>query len=386
MGIAHRSFAGLLLAALALATLPQCRRIEPRPTAPQGGTTQTLSRDECRAVLRDDTDPATILPAAERSLDYYRRIPEDRALPVLNRTVPARDLRGVIESLVARPPSTDTASLCDRFTLARVVSALPMLITGYYEPELAARRQRGGRFRYPLYAVPDDLVEVDLAKYCPTCAGKHAIGRVVNGELAPYFSRAEIDTGVIDSQTSVIAWLDDPVEAFFVHVQGSAQLRFDDGVHMHVGYNGSNGRPYTSIGKVLVDAGKLAPDQVSLATLKDYLRAHADERDAILERNERYIFFRTVPAGPVGSLTVPLTAGRSVAADAHFYAPGALIFLKTTASADTPAISRLALIQDAGAAISGDNRLDLFCGSGETAGAIAGTMRAPGELYILLPQ
>jgi membrane-bound lytic murein transglycosylase A len=377
----------LVRALVALALLPQCTRIERQPVAPQAGITQTLSRDECRAVARDEADPATLLRAAEQSLEYFRRIPADRALPLVDRTLTAGELRGVIEALLAQPPSTgDVASLCDRFTLVRVVPRAPLLVTGYYEPELPARRRRTPRFRYALYGVPDDLVEVELSQYCSTCTGKRAIGRVRNGELVPYHTRAEIDAGAIDASAAPIAWLDDPVEAFFVHVQGSARLRFDDGVHMHVGYGGSNGRPYTSIGKVLIDAGKLAPEQVSLATLKDYLRAHPAERDAILQRNERYVFFRTVAVGPVGSLGVPLTAGRSLAADARFYAPGALVFLKTPAAPDVPALARLALIQDAGVAISGDHRLDVFWGSGETAAAIAGTMQAPGELFVVLPR
>ena len=377
-----------LLILLAAVALPQCAVVE-RVVPEKPSALQELSTDECRAVLLDDTDPATLQRAAAQSLAYYRRIAEDRELALLDRKVSVRALRSVLESLSAQPlPTGDPAALCDRFRLVRVAAPTPLLVTGYYEPEIDARRGRNQRFCYPLYSLPNDRVEVDLTPYCSACAGQHAVGRVANGELVPYYTRGEIDAGALDKHANAIAWLDDPVELFFLHVQGSALLRFDDGAHVHVGYNGSNGRPYTSIGRVLIDAGKMSAEQMSLASLKDYLRAHPDERDAILERNERYVFFRVVSAGPVGSLGVPLTAGRSLAADPQVYPPGGLVLLKIQTGAEDTArtISRLALLQDTGAAIQGPGRLDVFWGSGETAAAIAGGMRDPGELYFLLPR
>ncbi|HVN84885.1 MAG TPA: MltA domain-containing protein [Candidatus Binatia bacterium] len=353
-------------------------------TAPTATATRTLSRDECRTVMVDDSDLSSLQRALERSLDYYRRLPEDQAVPLLDRTVTVRELRDVMESLISQPVgANDAARLCDRFALVQALPARPLLITGYYEPELPARRRRSERFRYPIYELPDDLVTVDLTPFCASCTPKRAVGRVRDGELVPYYTRAEIDRGALGEHGSVLAWLDDPVEAFFLHVQGSARLHFDDGVHMEVSYNGSNGRPYTSLGRVLVETGKLALADVSLSSLKTYLRDHPDERDELMQRNERCIFFRTVPVGPVGSLGQPLTAGRSIAADARVYPPGALVLLK---SADSAVASRLALLQDAGVAISGDHRLDFFCGTGESAAAAAGGMQAGGELYFVLPK
>ncbi|MBI1817286.1 MAG: MltA domain-containing protein [Deltaproteobacteria bacterium] len=366
--------------------LPQCTLVE-HVASQKSAALRPLSRDECRTELIDQADLSTVPRAAEQSLEYYRRLPEDRALPLLDRTVSVRGLRSVIESLFAQPLKPgDVAALCDRFVLTKATPSQPLLVTGYYEPELEARRRRGGRFRYPLYALPDDLVEVELSTFCPTCGDKRGVGRVRDGQLVPYCSRAEIDAGAIDGHAAVIAWLDDPVEVFVLHLQGSALLHFDDGVHVHISVNGSNGRPYTSISRALVDAGKLSAEHVSLASLKDYLRAHADERDALVQRNERYIFFRTVPAGPVGSLAVPLTAGRSLAADAHIYPTGALVLLKTASEGGAAGLSRLAFVQDTGATITGDHRLDVFWGTGDTAAAIASGMRAPGELYFLLPR
>ena len=377
MGVARQ------LAIVALAACAGCTLVE--RVSPPSSSSQTLTRDECRATLTDDGDLGALQRAAEQSLDYYRRQPEDRSFVLLDRSVTVRELRTVLESLVAEPIRSDNAAaLCDRFTLVHVAPTQPLLVTGYYEPELPARRRRTERFRYPLYELPDNLVTVDLGSFCPSCPTRRAAGRVRDGELVPYYSRAEIDAGVLGDHASVIAWLDDPVEVFFIHVQGSALLRFDDGVHMHVSYNGSNGRPYTSIGRVLVETGKLNAADVSLAAIKAYLRSHPDERDALLQRNERYVFFRTVPIGPVGSLGQPLTTGRSLAADSRVYPPGALVFITTNSASG--ATSRLALLQDSGIAISGDNRLDLFQGSGDSAAAIAGDMRADGELYFVLPR
>jgi membrane-bound lytic murein transglycosylase A len=161
---------------------------------------------------------------------------------------------------------------------------------------------------------------------------------------------------------------------------------------MQISYSSSNGRPYTSLGSVLIGQGKMSRDTVSLQALKDYLHAHPEEESALTAANERYIFFRAVAAGPIGSLGVPLTAGRSIAADASVYPPGALAFLRIasrgTPSSESgkPAVARLALIQDAGTAISGPNRIDVFWGTGPTAEAIAGDMRNPGELYLVLPK
>jgi membrane-bound lytic murein transglycosylase A len=267
-----------------------------------------------------------------------------------------------------------------------------MLVTGYYQPELTASRRRTERFRYPLYRTPDDLVDVDLSQFCPDCRSRVGQGRVENGKVVPYYSRAEIEAGALVDRGYEIAWLDDPVEVYFLHVQGSAVLRFDDGVHMQVSYGGSNGRPYTSIGSVLIAQGKMSRGAVSLKTLKDYLRGHPEEQAALTAANQRHIFFRTVAVGPIGSLGITLTAGRSIAADASVYPAGALMFLRvapraTAASAaEKPVFSRFAVIQDAGSAISGASRADVFWGSGPTAEAIAGDLRNPGEMYLVLPK
>jgi membrane-bound lytic murein transglycosylase A len=335
-----------------------------------------LDAAECRAVIGDDAPAPSLQQAVARSVDYLERLPPDRTLPVLDRSITAGELAAMLRDIGG------VEDVCDRVHVYRVELPQGLLVTGYYQPDLAASRTRTERFRYALYRIPDDLVDVDLSQW----DGARVIqGRVQDGKLVPYYSRAEIDAGVLSGRGAEIAWLDDPVEAFFVHVQGSALLRFEDGVQMQVSYTGSNGRPYTSIGRVLIEQGKLTREQVTLQELKRYLRAHPDEQAALLATNQRYIFFRPVITGPIGSLGVPLTAGRSVAADASVYPAGGVVLLRTSAPG-RPGRSRLLLIQDAGTAITGPGRLDLFCGSGPAAEAIAGDMRERGELYVLLPQ
>lgn len=367
---------------------PSDRSLAPPQTGAQPRLV-ALDAAACRALPPDDASPESLRQAVARDLDALQRLPAERAFTLLDRRVTAADLITVLNALSAA--GGDWAAICDHLRLYRVEPPEGFLITGYYQPVLPASRVRTERFRYPLYRPPDDLVDVDLRRWCPACEAHVVQGRVAAGKLVPYYSRGEIDAGVLAGHDYEIAWLDDPVEAFFLHVQGSALLRFDDGVSMQVSYSSANGRPYTGIGRVLIKQGKLAREQLSLQTLKDYLRAHPEEQPALFAANERYIFFRTVITGPIGSLGVPLTAGRSIAADTHVYPPGALAFLRIGARAagtgGSPVnVARFAVLQDTGAGITGPSRLDVYWGTGAVAEAIAGDLRNPGELYVVLPQ
>jgi membrane-bound lytic murein transglycosylase A len=381
---------GPRVAALFALALASCTTFPASISPPSAPSHQprlvALDVAECRSVIRDDAPATSLQQAVARSVDYLGNLPSGRALPVVDHSVTAGELATMMHDV----GSAD--GICDRFRLYRAELPQGLLVTGYYQPELPARRTRSDRFRYPLYRIPDNLVDADLTQFCPACSGRVIQGRVKDGRLVPYYSRAEIDAGgVLADHGYEIAWLDDPVEAFFLHVQGSALLHFDDGVQMQISYAGSNGRPYTSLGRVLVERGKMERNAVSLQTLKDYLRAHPAEQEQLMETNQRYIFFHPVIAGPVGSMGVPLTAGRSIAADARVYPRGALAFLRVLPRNDTavnqePVLSRLVLVQDAGVAISGPSRIDLFLGTGATAEIMAGDMRNPGEIFVVLPQ
>lgn len=380
--------------AMVCATLTSCAYLPPTWT-PAGPTAEprlvALDDQTCRALLHDDAPPVSLQQASARSIEALKRLPQDRVLRALDRKVKIEELIAVLSTVADMTAAGGSwgQRVCDRFHLYRAELPRPLLVTGYYQPEIAASRRRSERFRYPLYRTPDDLIDIDLSQFCPDCRNRTGQGRVENGKVVAYYTRADIDAGVLAGRGYEIAWLDDPVEAYFMHVQGSAVLRFEDGVHMQVSYSGSNGRPYTSLGSVLIAQGKMPREAVSLQTLKDYLRAHPDEHAALTATNQRYIFFRTVAVGPIGSLGITLTDGRSVAADASVYPAGALAFVRVAPRAgsaeDKAVFSRFAVIQDAGAAISGPNRLDIYWGTGHTAERIAGELRNPGEMFFVLP-
>jgi membrane-bound lytic murein transglycosylase A len=266
-------------------TLTSCAYL-PAPRQPAPETTRphlvALTPDECRTVVRDDAPVESLRQALARGMDYVEKLPSKQMM-VFDHSVSAADLQTALAAVTDATNGADwPAAVCDRLHLYRAELPTPLLVTGYYQPELPASRERTGRFRYPLYRTPNDLVDVDLGQFCPGCAGRTAHGRVKDGTLVPYYSRAEIEAGALAGRDEELAWVDDPVEAFFMHVQGSALLRFDDGVHMEISYSSSNGRPYTSIGRLLIEQGKMARDAVSLTALKDYLHTHPDEQAALM--------------------------------------------------------------------------------------------------------
>jgi peptidoglycan lytic transglycosylase A len=270
------------------------------------------------------------------------------------------------------------------------------LFTGYYEPVLYGSRQSGGRYRVPLHAPPADLLRIDLGRFNPDLAGYAIWGRVTGGEFVPYYTRAEIDDGALAGRSLELVWVDDPIAKFFLQIQGSGQVRLDDGSVVRVGYAAQNGRPYRAIGRDLIEIGALRRDQVSLQTIRTWLRAHPADAATIMERNPSYIFFEEHPElaaddGPLGSEGVPLTAGRSLAVDRRFLPLGAPVWLDASAPRpdrpeDEAPLRRLMVAQDTGGAIKGVVRGDVFWGAGEPAEAIAGPMQSQGRLALFLPR
>jgi membrane-bound lytic murein transglycosylase A len=259
------------------------------------------------------------------------------------------------------------------------------LFTGYYEPLLYGARQRGGNYQTPLLKRPPDLVMVDLGRFRPAWHGERIAGRVANGNLVPYPSRAEIEQGALDADRLALFWVDDPVDAFFLQVQGSGRVALPDGTQVRLGYDGQNGQTYVAIGKKLVERGALTTDQVSLQSIRAWIKAHPDQAKALMDENPSYVFFRELPGdGPVGSEGVVLTAGRSLAVDRNFIPLGAPVYLAI--DDNTSPLRRLMVAQDTGGAISGPVRGDVFWGFGADAESRAGTMRARGKYYLLLPK
>ncbi|MCY4549933.1 MAG: MltA domain-containing protein [Defluviicoccus sp.] len=261
------------------------------------------------------------------------------------------------------------------------------LITGYYEPELAGARQRSDAYKVPLHTRPRDLVTVDLSEFGDGFDGERLAGRVEDGRLKPYYSRAQIVDGALAGQGLEIIWVADPIEAFFLQIQGSGRVRLPDGEILRLGYAATNGRPYTAIGRELVAEGALALETVSLQSIRAWLRANPERRRDILDRNRSYVFFRELRGeGPIGSQGVALTPGRSLAVDRRFLPLGVPLWIDTPDPLDPEnPLRRLTVAQDTGGAIRGAVRADLFCGAGREAEERAGRMRSPGRYYVLLP-
>ncbi len=262
------------------------------------------------------------------------------------------------------------------------------LVTGYYEPLLKGDRVRTDRARHPLYATPDDLISVELAGVYPELKNLRLRGRLSGNKLVPYPARKDIESGN-GFKGKPIAWAEDPVDLFFLQIQGSGRIELPDGTHLRVGYAEQNGHPYLSIGKLLVERGELLLEQASMQGIKDWGARNPDKLSELLASNPSYVFFRELPnglTGPLGALGVPLTGGRSIAIDPRFIPLGAPVFLATTQPNSPEPLNRLVMAQDTGSAIRGGVRADFFWGFGEAAGELAGRMKQSGRMWVLLPK
>jgi membrane-bound lytic murein transglycosylase A len=263
------------------------------------------------------------------------------------------------------------------------------LITGYYEPQLRGSRTATPRYRYPVYGVPGDLLEVDLADAYPELKGLRLRGRLEGGRVVPYYDRAQIGDGRAPLAGREIAWVDDAVELFFLQVQGSGRIALENGETLRVGYADHNGFPYRSIGRHLAERGELPLEKASMQGIQAWARANPDKLTELLNHNARYVFFRELPAGlpgPIGTLGVPLTARRSLAVDPAFVPLGAPVYIAATWPLSSRPLNRLMLAQDTGAAIRGPVRADFFWGFGDEAAREAGRMKQPLRMWVLLPK
>ena len=262
------------------------------------------------------------------------------------------------------------------------------LITGYYEPLLRGSRQRSARYGHPVYGVPDDLLVVDLGELYTELKGKQLRGRLDGRRIVPYYDRAGIEGGLAPVRGREIAWVEDPVELFFLQIQGSGRIELENGSTLRVGFADQNGHPYRSIGRWLVERGELPLEKASMQGIKAWARENPGRLPELLNHNARYVFFRELPAdlsGPIGALGVPLTAQRSVAVDPTFVPLGAPVYVATTWPNSTRPLNRLVLAQDAGAAIRGAVRADFFWGFGADAAREAGRMKQPLRMWVMLP-
>ena len=330
------------------------------------------------------------------ALDAFARLrqrPADRTyrtgrLGIHDETlVPLADLAAMQPA--ARDPAGFFSHHFEAFDIVRP-GAAPALFTGFYEPEIEASRQRTDAFDVPVLARPPDLVECgtdDVVIGMPDARfGRAGEG----GRLLPYHDRAEINRGALSGRGLELFFLRDAVEAFFVHIQGAALLRLTDGTSARITFDGKSGHPFTGIGRLLVDEGKIAAAAVSMQAIKDWLRANPDAAHEMMERNRSYIFFRETPfvadhPGPVAAAKVPLTPGASIAVDRLVHTFG-VPFLVESPAVNSEPFHALMIAQDTGSAIVGPARADLYFGTGDAAGSAAGSVVAHGTMTVLVPK
>jgi membrane-bound lytic murein transglycosylase A len=263
------------------------------------------------------------------------------------------------------------------------------LFTGYYVPVIEGRRAPDAHFNVPLHGRPADLISVNLGAFRSSLKGQSIDGMINGNRLVPYHARDHIVGGVLDDRSLEIMWLDDPVDAFFMQIQGSGMIRLEDGSVVRLGFAGKNGHNYTSVGQVLVDRGEMTLDQASMQSIRTWVAANPDKADDVLNQNASYVFFEEqAVSGAIGAQGVVLTAGRSLAVDRRTMPLGVPLWLEINNrdSADEAGIQRLMVAQDTGGAIVGAVRGDFFWGEGDEAGQIAGRMKDTGRYFVLLPK
>lgn len=362
----RRAWIALSLALLLASILAVLLAYLLRPRAPPRLTLAPVRYDQLRG-WRDDR-LAAALPALMRSCAAFLKKPDGATLDPTTKSV---DFGSVGEwrapcAAAEAIPANDDAAARQFFETA----FLPLLagnngdseglFTGYFEITLRGSRRRGGAFQTPIYRRP-----LDRTRY----------------------SRAEIEDGALAGQGLELLWVDDPVDAFFLEIQGSGRVRLPDGGTVRVGYDGSNAKPYVAVGRLLIERGVMAREQVTMAAIRGWMKAHPPEGAALRRDNPSFVFFREITGdGPLGAQRVALTAGRSLAVDRAFVALGLPVWLELQQRFAPEVIRRLVVAQDAGGAIKGPVRGDLFWGHGDAAAAGAGAMNASGRYYLLLPR
>lgn len=390
-----------VLGSLALAvTLAACRTAAPPPVEPAPPPILVEVPAAEWPLLEDDLDLLSLEQACQQSISYLERFKAGREFHFGSETFTAAELlhsvRRVMEIVAAMPDAeTRTAALQQELRLMQSSGRDghgEVLFTGYYEPIIPASKEPAEPFLYPIYAVPKDLLIIDLRDFGLDNPGRPLVGRVDRRRVVPYHDREAIDfEDVLAGKAEILGYLNDIVEVFFLHIQGSGTLELPDGERVRAGYAGRNGQPYRSIGQLLMKEGLMTLDEMSMQGIKRFLEANPDQLRRVLAHNPSYVFFRLLPAegGPLGCFELPLTAGRSIATDRNLFPSPVVTWVSGTIP--TPdggqgPFARFAVNQDTGGAIRGPGRVDLFFGAGDAAGALAGRTKYLGKLYFLLPK
>lgn len=364
-----------------------------------------------RAAARGDTDPnqsadwSALRLALDRNLSWLRGRPQERAYTYGERQVSVGQLRsalGEVRGWLDEEPTPESfaARVVQRFDVVESVGRpgtepgeKGLLITGYYEPEIAASPRRRPGYEVPIYGPPGGLIRVDLGQWSDDWKGRRIAGLLRGGSLVPFPDRAALRTDPV-LRGREIAWAKDEVDLFFLEVQGSGSLRYPDGSVRRIGYAGANGRAYRSIGKLLIDEGAIPRHRMSMQRLRTWLAENPDHVRRVLDFNQSVVFFRFLEGPAEGNLGFPVTPGRSVAVDQKLMPPGGFGFLVTDLPAPTAdggtlvegPLTRFVFAQDTGGAIRGADRADFFWGPGREAAGRAGVMKQPGRLLFFVPR
>ncbi|TYT73771.1 murein transglycosylase A [Desulfobotulus mexicanus] len=404
------SFVFFLILILALSACSGKRPPLPDPEAAQPETHRPLIRlsPEAYPVFSDDLQYEGMLAVLYKSLEFYRRISPDRPVRFGEDVYPASHMIATTRELMAlvhtRPDrETLNRAIREKFLVYRAAGTPPpgsdsrpegkVLFTGYYEPLLKGSLSQREGFNVPLHGMPEDLVEVDLSPFGQEYQGKRIRGRWTGSTFEPYPDRdAIVYKGALNGKAPVVAYLSCPIDKFFLQVQGSGIVYLEEGGFIRVHYRGQNGRAYRSVGTHLIRTGKVPREEMSMQRIRQYLMENPEEQREILSYNPSYVFFHTVPDGPIGALGFPLTPGRSVAVDRRIFPDGAPVFVEAEkpviyadgSIANWQPFSRFMAAQDTGGAIRGSGRADIFFGNDRYAEIAAGHLQHAGEMYFLV--
>ncbi len=376
-----------LFAAVAVLILSSCVQKPEEPPPPKEVPRPLLRVAGVR--VQENGSPEGLTVAAERHLQTLDRRLASPALPEDEKARLEESRRMTTGILEALQRGDLNQWLQESFDFYRAGDPGSVLVTGYYTPVIEAKKNPDEKFRYPIYGLPPDLVTVDLSDFEMSGIIR---GRVNGRQLIPYYSRDEITRGVAPMPPPLM-YVEDPVDLFFLHIQGSGVALLDDGERVRLNYASGNGRRYGSLGKALIEDGKIPASEMSMESIRRYFNENPNQMNDYFSINESYVFFRTSGDGPYGSTGALVTAGRTIAADATLYPELGVAYLETEipvgrnpdGSVKTGLYQAIVFHQDAGGAITGPH-IDLYYGEGGHAGYLAGHTKTSGTLYYLKPK
>ncbi|MDI6796868.1 MAG: MltA domain-containing protein [Desulfatibacillaceae bacterium] len=396
--------AALIIWRLSVPVAPVILPPEKPPALPPAGIEYPMGRVESDNIplFSDDMDMASLVTAMNQSRAYFSRLPKDRQFAFGKDSFTTAHMQktlDVFQAFLETGPDIDELNAFVRENFAVYQSQGSdqwgaMLFTGYYEPVIRGSLTPDPKYPYPLYSVPNDLISIDLGKFSSKFAGERITARIEGNAVLPYFDRKDIEEkNVLKGRANVVAWLECPIDRFFLHIQGSGRVELSDGTLINVGYAGSSGRPYQAVGGILIRDGHISREEMSMQAIRQWAQENPHARQELFNANPSYVFFTKRDSGPLGCYGVPVTPGRSVATDRAIFPGGALAWIasqKPAIDPETGGISlwqpfgRFVLNQDTGGAIKTPGRLDLFWGHGPYAEIAAGHMKHEGRLYFLI--